>query len=92
MINEKTLKNLSNLARIEINKEEKILSDLEKILNYFKELKAVDTENVSPMTGCNFSENILRADDSRHGVLSDEDLISCLPEKKEGFLLVPPVF
>lgn len=90
MINKKTLQNLVILSRIEIKNEEKILKDLEEILNYFGELKKVDTQNITPMDGCNFSENIFREDNGR-GILAN-DLTAYFPEKQDGFLFVPPVF
>jgi len=45
------LEQLLQLSLIEIKdkkEREKMLSDLEKILNYFSNLKEVDTENINP--------------------------------------------
>ncbi|MBI5079400.1 Asp-tRNA(Asn)/Glu-tRNA(Gln) amidotransferase subunit GatC [Candidatus Wolfebacteria bacterium] len=50
-INEKTLKYLAELARIELDteKEGKLLKDLQQILDYFEELKEIDTEKIDPV-------------------------------------------
>jgi Asp-tRNA(Asn)/Glu-tRNA(Gln) amidotransferase C subunit len=50
-INKKTLEYLAELSRIELNKknEDKLLKDLQKILEHFEELKEVDTGNIDPV-------------------------------------------
>lgn len=94
MISEKDLKHLGELARIEIpaSEEKKLLSDLEKILNHFEELKEVSTDKVEPMTGGTFSENVFRNDDSDENRLPHEHAVDAFPEKNKGFLRIPPVF
>ena len=53
IIDKKTLEHLAALSRIDIDpkKEEKLLGNLEKILAYFEELKAVDTDGIEPAAG-----------------------------------------
>ncbi len=65
MLTKKDLEKLANLARMDLKPEEKekLLKDLEKILDYFEELKEVATDNVEPLTGGTESQNILRDDD-----------------------------
>jgi len=93
LINKKTLDYLAKLARIELEQkeEEKLLKDLEKILNYFEELKTLDTKDVAPMTGGTLLKNIFREDEERintnKGVGSE-----AFPEAQKGFLKIPPVF
>jgi len=93
MITKKELKHLEELARLEISQknEEQLLSDLEKILDYFEELKKVDTGAVVPMTGGTFSQNVFREDNSENR-LPREEAIKQFPEKEKGFLKIPPVF
>ncbi|HDH31708.1 MAG TPA: Asp-tRNA(Asn)/Glu-tRNA(Gln) amidotransferase subunit GatC [Candidatus Wolfebacteria bacterium] len=65
-IDKEILKHLAELARIEIEEkdEEKLLKDLQEIIDYFKELKGVNIENVESMTGGSiFLSNIFRDDD-----------------------------
>jgi len=69
-ITKKTLEYLSELSRIELDKEseEKLLKDLQKILTYFEELKEVDTENIEPMAGGTIEKNIFREDADLRGL------------------------
>ncbi len=94
-IDEKTLKRLEELARIEIkgDAENKLLKDLQKILEHFEELKTVDTENVEPMAGGTVETNVFREDESNVKCqTSNVKLIEQFPEKENGFLKVPAVF
>jgi aspartyl-tRNA(Asn)/glutamyl-tRNA(Gln) amidotransferase subunit C len=93
MLTKKDLEHLASLARIELKKgeEERLLSDLEKILGHFEELKEIDTENVPPMSGGTFEKNILRANGEGRALPRD-GAISDFPESKNGFLKIPPVF
>jgi aspartyl-tRNA(Asn)/glutamyl-tRNA(Gln) amidotransferase subunit C len=101
-INKKTLEYLSELSRIELDKEseEKLLKDLQKILTYFEELKEVDTENIEPMAGGTIEKNIFREDTDLDGQSQREPafsqrrsaLIEQFPEEENGFLKVPAVF
>jgi len=92
-INKKSLEHLASLARIKLSPEEgdNFLKDLEKILNHFKELQKVNTDDVMPMTGGTNLKNIFREDKV---VTDDEsDIVrDSLLNKKEGFLKVPPIF
>lgn len=95
-INKDTLEYLAGLARIELDKksEDKLLKDLQKILDYFEELKEVDIENVESMSGGNiFLENVFSEDIQNSKLKAKSSkLIEAFPEEKDGFLKVPPVF
>lgn len=92
-LNKKTLEHLAELTRLDLKEkeEEKLLKDLREILNYFTQLQEADTEKVEPMTGGTNLKNIVRedvtgkTDDTGKG---PEEF----PEKKDGYLKVPPVF
>ncbi len=92
-INKKTLKHLAELARIELKpeEEEKLLCDLSRILDYFRELQGLDTSAVEPMTGGTTLKNVFREDDERENT-NREAGVEAFPETKDGFLKVPPVF
>jgi len=108
LINKKTLEHLVELGRIDLDErsEEKLLKDLQKILEYFEELKEVDTENVEPMAGGHAErdlshakrggtivKNVFRNDEkSENGKTKNENLVEQFPEKQNGYLKVPPVF
>jgi aspartyl-tRNA(Asn)/glutamyl-tRNA(Gln) amidotransferase subunit C len=87
------LEHLAKLARIELDpkEEEKLLKDLGNILDHFKELQELDTSNVAWMAGGTDLRNVFREDGERlntdRGAGTD-----AFPEKKDGFLKVPPVF
>ncbi len=97
-INKKDLEHLAELSRIELKESEeaKLLKDLEEILNYFKELQELDTENVEPMTGGTDNKNVVRED--MPGKTDDTGKAypargpGQFPENKGGYLKVPPVF
>ena len=93
MLTKKDLEKLAELARMDLNgKEEgKLLKDLGKVLDYFEELKEVDTDGVLPMTGGTESENILREDSDSQDIDKNK-AIEAFPENSGGFLRVPPVF
>jgi aspartyl-tRNA(Asn)/glutamyl-tRNA(Gln) amidotransferase subunit C len=92
-INDKILKHLAELARIEIDpkKETKFLSDFKSILGHFEELKSLNTSGVTPMTGGTNLKNITREDDFNENNDRGKGVQS-FPESKSGYLKVPPVF
>lgn len=92
-INKQELEHLAKLARIEIDpkEEEKIIHDLGKILDHFKELQALKTEDVAPMAGGTDLKNVFREDDERENTNQGAGVES-FPESENGFLKIPPVF
>ena len=96
-----TLEHLAKLARINLDAKEetKLLADLQNILNYFEELKGVETNPASAeatagkrvtgdrlqVTG-KFREDTER-ENTNQGKGKDQ-----FPEKSGEFLKVPPVF
>ncbi len=93
LINKKALEHLAKLARIELEtrEEEKLLGDLQNILNYFKELQELDTANVAPMAGGTELKNVFREDAERESTNRGAG-VEQLPEKHDGYLKIPPVF
>lgn len=94
-INKKTIERLSELARIKLteHEEEKLLGDLQKILEYFNELKEVNTDAVRPMTGGTQLANVFREDEERANTNRGAGT-EAFPEPKNpnGFLEIPNVF
>jgi len=92
-ITKKEIKHLAELARLEITEKEekKLEKDLGEILNYFNELKEVNTDGVEPLTGGTSLVNSVREDEAERtndtGKGKDQ-----FPESDEGYLKVPSVF
>ena len=96
-IGKKELEHLAQLSRIEIDPKEadKLINDLGAILDHFKELQALDTSNVPPMTGGTDLMNVFRADGEDDGGRENTNRgagVEAFPESKNGYLKVPPVF
>ncbi len=87
------LEKLAELARIELHseEEERLQRDMENILNYFKELQELPTEDVLPVAGGTSFSNVFREDVPGEG-MDGEAARTAFPETEDGFLKVPPVF
>ncbi len=92
-INKKTLEHLAQLARIELEEreEEKLLKDLQNILEHFKELQELDTSDVAALSGGTDFRNIFREDGERENTDRGAGTEQ-FPEKHDGYLKIPPVF
>ncbi len=93
IITKKELDHLAELARIKLTEkeEEKLLKDLPNILNYFEELKALDTTGVKASAGGTQIKNAFREDNEREGTNKQKGTKS-FPEKEHDYLKIPPVF
>lgn len=95
-INKETLESLFSLARIQGNggetkeKEEKLLSDLRRILDHVAELGEVETRGVSSLSGGKSGQNAFRRDDEKLGI-SGLRAREAFPEEEKGYLKVPAV-
>jgi len=92
-MNKKDLEHLAELARIDLKagEEKKLQKDLGAILDYFKELQELDTENVDPMAGGTDLKNVVREDVAGTADNTGKGPEQ-FPDKQGGFLKVPPVF
>ncbi len=92
-INKKGLENLAKLARLELQEREagKLLQDVQSILDYFNELKELDTENVQSEAAPEKTRKIFREDAERENTEQGSGK-EAFPESENGFLSVPPVF
>ena len=101
-IGKQELEHLAKLARIQLEpgEEEKLIQDLGNILDHFKELQELDTTNVVAMTGGTDLKNVFREDAGENGEAENPTGkttnqgagAEAFPEKKDGFLKIPPVF
>ena len=91
-IEKDTVKYVARLARISLASEEEALftRQLRDILIYVEKLKALNTENVEPMSHARSTGNVFREDKIRESLPVAKALENA-PEKKEGFFKVPKV-
>ncbi len=88
--NEKTLKNVANLARLRFPEEQeaKFMQDINGILTWVEELKEVDVTNVEPLVSVSPRKNAVRPDVVTVSELQKE-LMANAPESAHGFYVVP---
>ena len=93
VITKHTLDHLAKLARIELGEkeEEKLLADLQKIVEYFSELQSLDTSGIAPMSGGTTLENSFREDTERENTQQGKGT-DAFPKTQGGYLKIPPVF
>ncbi|GAB3537995.1 Asp-tRNA(Asn)/Glu-tRNA(Gln) amidotransferase subunit GatC [Pontibacter brevis] len=87
-----TIKRLAHLARLEFNeeKEQEMLQDLNKILNWMDKLRELDTVHVEPLTHMSEEVNVLREDVAKNTVTHEEALLNA-PKKDSDYFRVPKV-
>jgi aspartyl-tRNA(Asn)/glutamyl-tRNA(Gln) amidotransferase subunit C len=92
VITVKDVEHVASLARLALSAEEKQLyaEQLGKIIDYFDQLKAVDTAGVEPMAHALDLVNVTRADQ----VVTPpgrQALIAGAPETENGYFKVPRI-
>ena len=89
-MNIKDVENLAGLARIELGEEEKksLLSDMESILGYVKQIEAVKVEDIEPEYKV---YNVWREDEIVPRDFSKELIVEQFPNAQEGFLKVKKI-
>ncbi|WP_299755020.1 Asp-tRNA(Asn)/Glu-tRNA(Gln) amidotransferase subunit GatC [uncultured Pontibacter sp.] len=90
--NIQTIRKIAHLARLEFNeeKEQEVLQDLNKILNWVDQLSQLDTEQVAPLIHMSEEVNVLREDEPRNTVSHDQALLNA-PKKDSDYFRVPKV-
>ena len=92
-LDKSTIKNLTQLSRIDCSEDEQeaLLLDLGKILGYIKQLDEIDTSNVPP---CNYvldDVDVNEREDVIGSTLSRDDFLKNAPSQIGGMIRVPPV-
>lgn len=86
------VKHVAWLCRIEIEEED--IKDYRQkfngILDYFKKVSEIDTENVRPTFHILKEKNRYREDTVQES-LSKEDIMQNVPKKKDGFIKGPRI-
>ena len=87
------VQHIAHLARLELTQEEltRYSQQLSRILDYFHELQAVDTNDIPPTTSGFMGSENLRPDNPRIDFAID-DLLRNAPDSLERQFRVPPVF
>jgi aspartyl-tRNA(Asn)/glutamyl-tRNA(Gln) amidotransferase subunit C len=87
-----TIRSLAHLARLEFdeNKEQEMLTDLNKILNWVDKLSELDTENIEPLIHMTEEVNVMREDVAQNTVTHEEALRNA-PKKDSDYIRVPKV-
>lgn len=87
-----TIRKLAHLARLEFNeeKEQEVLGDLNKILNWVDKLRELDTDNIEPLTHMTAEVNVMREDVAKNTITHEEALLNA-PKKDSDYFRVPKV-
>ncbi len=91
-IDTKTVKHIATLVRLGISEEEAqtFSGQFSSIIDYFKMLNEVDTENVTPASDIANAENVLREDVVKLS-MSHEEFLKNAPKSERGYVKVPTV-
>ena len=86
------VKKVAQLARLELNESEinQHAEQLEKILEYIKQLEKINTDNVPCTTRAIEVVNVLRKDEKRNYENSDE-ILDLAPSRENKFFKVPKI-
>jgi len=86
------VEHIAKLARLKLTEEEKsrFQKELGKIIEYFDQLKKLNTEGVPPNTHVVPLENVLREDKITPSLPVDEALANA-PDRKGNYFRVPKV-
>ena len=91
-IDEKLVKEIASLARLDLTKEETemFVTQFQDILKYFGILNELDTENVQPAYLSSANESVTRDDEIEESVPTKEFLAN-VPQSKDDYVVIPRV-
>ena len=86
------VKKVAQLARLELNENQiqKHAEQLEKILEYIKQLEKINTNNIQCTTRAIEVINVLRKDEKK-SYQSTEQLLDLAPSRENKFFKVPKI-
>ena len=86
------VKKVAQLARLELNENEinQHAEQLEKILEYIKQLEKINTENVPCTTRAIEVVNVLRKDEKTN-YENSEEILDLAPSRENKFFKVPKI-
>ena len=88
----KTVERLASLAKLEFSEAEKqeFVGDMNRMLDFVKELEKVDTKGVEPLIYMLEEEATLRKDEVQQNITQQQALYNA-PESDSDFIKVPKV-
>jgi len=91
-INKEEVKKVAQLARLELNEHEisNHAEQLEKILEYIKQLEKIDTDGVPSTTRAIEVINVFRKDEKKNSDCNEE-LLELGPSREDKFFKVPKI-
>ena len=91
-ITKNEVKKVAHLARLELNEDEinKHAEQLEKILEYIKQLEKIDTHDVPCTTRAIEVINVFRKDEKKNYDYT-EDILELGPSKEDKYFKVPKI-
>ena len=91
-INKEEVKKVANLARLELNENQinNHAEQLEKILEYIKQLEKIDTNGVASTTRAIEVINVFRKDEKKNYDCT-EDLLELGPSREDKYFKVPKI-
>ena len=91
-ITKEEVKKVANLARLELNENEinNHAEQLEKILDYIRQLEKINTDDVPCTTRAIEVTNVLRKDENKSSDLNEE-LLELSPSKEDKYFKVPKI-
>ena len=91
-ITKEEVKKVANLSRLELNENEinNHSEQLEKILEYIKQLEKIDTDNIPCTTRAIEVINVFRKDEKKN-FDCNEELLELGPSREEKYFKVPKI-
>ena len=91
-ISSEEVKKVAKLARLELNESEiqQHAAQLEKILDYIKQLEKINTDNIACTTRAIEVVNVLRKDEKKD-YENSEELLDLAPSRENKFFKVPKI-
>ena len=91
-VDEAMVDKIANLARLELTDDEKqrMLTDMNKILEFMSVLNEVDTTGVEPLVYLTDATNNTREDEVKQVITHEQALLNA-PKHDKDFFLVPKV-
>jgi aspartyl-tRNA(Asn)/glutamyl-tRNA(Gln) amidotransferase subunit C len=83
---------IAQLAKLKFSEEEKVKlqKDMNQILDYIEQLNELDLKDVEPLENINETENVMREDEVKPWLTTEEALKNA-PSKTQKFFKVPKV-
>ena len=92
MITLKEVEHVAKLARLDLTEEEKnkFVDQIGKLLDYFNQLKEINTESIEPMAHPVQAVNVVREDIIVESCGRDE-ILKNAPQEEDGYFKVPKI-